>query len=52
MRGDIEKTGKGATREAAILSAADIARMRQSAVIVTETEAKQTKRIAEEQKAQ
>ncbi len=40
MRTDIEKTGKGATREAAILSAADIARMRQSAVIVTETEAK------------
>ena len=40
MRGDIEKTGKGATREAAILSAADIARMRQSAVIVTEVEAK------------
>ena len=52
MRGDIEQTGKGATREAAILTAADIARMRQSAVIVTETEAKQTKRIAEEQKAQ
>ena len=52
MRADIEKTGKGANREAAILSAADIARMRQSAVIVTESEAKQTKRIAEEQKAQ
>ena len=40
MRADIEKTGKGANREAAILSAADIARMRQSAVIVTESEAK------------
>ena len=28
MKGDIEKTGKGATRAAAIVSAADIARMR------------------------
>jgi hypothetical protein len=40
MRGDIEANKKGANREAAILSAADIARMRQSAVIVTETEFK------------
>ena len=31
MRGDIEKTGKGANREAATIAAADIARMKQSA---------------------
>ena len=30
MRGDIDKNGKGAIREAAVVSAADIARMEQS----------------------
>ena len=40
MRTDIEKSGKGATRSAAVVTAADIARMKKSAVITTETEAK------------
>jgi len=52
MRADIEKTGKGATRSAAVVTAADIARMKASAVIVTESEAKQQRKIQEEQKAQ
>ena len=52
MRADIEKTGKGATRSAAVVTAADIARMKASAVIVTESEAKQQRKIQEELKAQ
>ena len=40
MRGDIEKTGKGATRSAAIVTTADIARMRAGAQVTTEQEAK------------
>jgi len=35
MRGDIEKVGKGANREAAIVTASDIARMKQAAQIQT-----------------
>lgn len=52
LRGDIEKTGKGATREATVVSAADLARIKQSTKIVSEQEAIQTKKIQEEQKAQ
>ena len=52
MRGDIEKTGKGATRSAAIVTTADIARMRAGAQVTTEQEAKQMKTIREEQKGQ
>ena len=51
MRGDIEKTGKGGTREAAIVTQADIKRMREGAVIVSEKD-QQQKKITEEQKAQ
>jgi len=36
MRGDIEKTGKGQNREAAVLSAADIARMKQLSKVTSE----------------
>ena len=52
MRGDIEKTGKGATREAAVITAAEIKRMKQSAVVTSEVDAAASKRILEEQKAQ
>ena len=52
MRGDIEKTGKGATREAAVITQAEIKRMREAAVVTTEQEKKDQKRIHEEQKAQ
>ena len=52
LRGDIEKTGKGAIREAAVISASDIARMKASAKITTEADAAAQKRIHEEQKAQ
>ena len=53
MRGDIEKTGAAAaTRTAAVISAADIARMRASSKIVTEQDSAQQKKIMEEQKAQ
>ena len=52
MRTDIEKTGKGATREAAVISAADIARMRQLAVVTSEKDAAEQKRITQDQKAQ
>lgn len=48
MRGDIEKTGKGATREAAIVSAADIARMKQSAQIETAKDKASRLKIQEE----
>ena len=48
MRGDINKTGKGATREAAVLTTSDIARMRQMARVTSEKDAAQQKRIAEE----
>ena len=51
MRGDIEKTGKGATREAAVITQAEIKRMREAAVVTTEQEKKDQKRIHEEQKA-
>lgn len=40
MRGDIEKTGKGATRSAAVVTQSDIARMRQLAQVTTEEENK------------
>ena len=52
MRGDIEKTGKGATREAAVLTQADIKRMKQLSVVTSERDAANQKRIFEEQKAQ
>lgn len=48
MRGDIEKTGKGANREAATVSAADLARMRQTAKVQTAQEAASQKKIQEE----
>ena len=48
MRNDLDRKEKNAAREAAILTAADIARMRQGAKVITETDAKETKRIAEE----
>lgn len=55
MRADIEgKATKqnNATREAAIVTQADIARMRAAAVVISEKDAAQRKRINEEQKAQ
>lgn len=52
MRSDIEQTGKGGNREAAVISAAEIARMRQSAKVISDNDAAQQKKIAEEQKAQ
>jgi len=52
MRGDIEKTGKGATRSAAVVTQADIARMRKGATVISDSDAKQQKKINEEQKAQ
>ena len=52
MRGDIAKTGKGANREAAVISASEIARMKQSAVVTSQRDQQQQKRIQEEQKAQ
>ena len=52
MRADIEKTGKGGTREAAIVTAADIARMKESSKIVSEKDTQLQKKINEEQKAQ
>lgn len=50
MRGDIEKGGKGAIREAAVISQADLARMRAEAKIVSEREAAETKKISDEQR--
>lgn len=52
MRADIEKTGKGATRSAAVVTQADIARMRAAAQVKTDSEVKNEKKIMEEQKAQ
>ncbi len=53
MRGDIEKTkGATATREAAVISQSEIARMKASTKIQSANEAAEQKRIAEEQKAQ
>ena len=52
MRSDIEKTGKGANREAAVLTASDIARMKAASKITTEKDQAAQKRILEEQKAQ
>jgi len=52
MRSDIEKTGKGATREAAVLSATDIARMKAAAKVTSDQDQAAQKRILEEQKAQ
>jgi len=52
MRGDIDKKGKGATREAAVLTASDIARMRQGARVTSDVDAAANKRIQEEQRAQ
>ena len=51
MRADIEKTGKGATRSAAVVTAADIARMRAAAQVKSDQEVKEEKKIREEQKA-
>jgi hypothetical protein len=52
MRGDIEKTNKGATRDAAVLTQADIARMKRMSQVTSEKDAAQQKRIQEEQKQQ
>lgn len=51
MRGDIEKTGKGANREAAVVTASEIARMKQAAHIQTATDKAAARKIQEEQKA-
>lgn len=48
LRGDLDKKAKNATREAAILTAADIARMKAGAKVTTETDAAEQKRILEE----
>jgi hypothetical protein len=54
LRGDITAKGKGntETREAAVVTAAEIARMKASAVVISDKEAAERKRINEEQKAQ
>lgn len=55
MRADIDgksTTKSNANREAAIVTQADIARMRAAAVVISEKDAAQRKRINEEQKAQ
>ena len=52
MRADIEKTGKGATRSAAVVTQSDIARMRAGAQIKSDQQQKEEKKIMEEQKAQ
>ena len=45
MRGDIDKNGKGATREAAVVTAAEIARMKQSSQIQTQKEKEAHRRL-------
>ena len=51
MREDIDKNGKGAIRAAAVVTATDIARMKQSAQIQSAQEKAAQKKIQEEQKA-
>ncbi len=50
LRGDIDAKGKGNTaiREAAVVTQADIARMKASAIVVSEKESQEKKRINEE----
>ena len=50
MREDIDKNGKGAIREAAVVTASDIARMKQSAQIQSAQEKEAQKKMHEEQK--
>lgn len=49
IKADIEKTGKTANREAGIVSANEIDRMKRSAKIMTKAEQMQAKRIQQEQ---
>lgn len=48
MRSDIDQRGKGAIREAAMLTAADIARMKEGAKVTSEKDAATQKKIFEE----
>lgn len=50
IKADIEKTGKTASREAAILSAAEIERMKRSTKLMSKQDQLQQKRISDEQK--
>lgn len=52
MRNDIKAGNKEAQRNAAIVSAADIKRMKESMKIQTDQEASSMKKIQEEQKQQ
>lgn len=51
IRGDIEKSSKTATREAGIVHAAEIERMRKNAQVLSAKDKALQKKIAEEQKA-
>ena len=52
IKGDIEKTGKTSNREAGILAAAEIERMKRSAKYMTKEQTIAHKKIQDEQKQQ
>ena len=52
IKADIEKSGKTSNREAGILSAAEIERMKRSAKVLSKQEQIAEKKISDEQKQQ